>query len=1504
MDGDGRPEIAVVTTSGRVLLWSGGPVPGFPVQLGARARAGVSFGDVDGDGRPELLVGDERGKVHALKRNGREAPGWPATVGAPVTSTVSSSAFAGGRSFAVGCEDGKVHVLDTKGRERPGFPLVTRYSVTGAPAFADVDDDGELDLVVASQDFGVYAVDGKGAALAHFPVRAGYRLYEGVAVADVDGDRRPDLVFASADGMLHAVSGQGQPLPGFPVRAGGRIFSGPAVGDLDRDGRPDVVVVAADGTVTAVDGKGKALSGFPAHLGGNDVAASPLLHDATGDGGLDVFVGLPSGALHALRGASGSGRAAAAWAGPGRDAARTGRHGPNAPTFKDLALAPAELRARDVLRASWRAVWLDAGPGEAPPAPRLEWQRDGKPVPALEGRRELPPGTVRRGERWRFVLAGAGGARWESAEVRVLDTAPGAPALALEPPVPTRAAPVKVTVRTPAADPDGDALTYAFSWLLDGADTGVAGDTFPAALLRRGAILSARAVASDGELAGPPAFAQARVGDTAPGAPRVSLEPAAPGRADAVRVRIDGPAADIDGDALVYHHRWTVDGKAVNAPLAAAELPAGVARKHQKVGVEVRAFDGQLEGPPATASVVLVNTPPTAARVEIRPARPRKGDALRATVAEPAEDADADAVAYRFEWRKNGAPFGGAVADGREVPGAAVARGDRFELVVTPSDGEARGPQAFAAVTVVNTPPVPPRIAIEPARPRGGDALKVVVLDPARDPDGEPVTLRHAWSPEAPPAAPGAGPGAGAGRALPAAASFQPELAATAIRKHQRVKVVVTPRDGEEAGDPVTYEVMVEDAPPTAPGLAFSSDAPAVTAPLRAEIRTPSVDPDGDPVTYQYRWFRDGEPVPLPDGTEASHQAPFWTSTREVPRASLRKGQRWTVEARGFDGERYGPAARRTTTIVNSPPPAPSLAFSPARPRRVDGITVALEQPPDADGDVLTYRYAWTRDGQRFEAPPEQAQIPRGVPRKGQRWAVEVVASDGEADSPPVRHEVVVADTAPGPVTIAVCDGPVPAGTVPEARVTSPSADPDGDPITYRHEWTVNGKPVPGARGQPRLAAPALRKHDVARVVVTPWDGELAGPPAVGVCEVVNTPPSAPTVALEPAEPTAVRGVAVSIRKASADRDGDEITYRYTWFRDGVQTSHDKGRIPPEVLRHRETWRVEVTPYDGEDVGETAVASAVVRNTPPPAPSVVAVPPHPAAGDVVSCDARAPERDADQEAISLRYRWFRNDQPVAVGDGSAALPSRVVRRGERWRCEAWSFDGTDESRRVVAEVTVRNSPPTAPAVAVEPDPARRGDDLWCRVETPSSDLDDDFVSYAYTWMRNGRAVAPGSDPARIDGAKVAKGDRWRCTVTATDGTSAGPPGSVERVVSNTPPGAAAVRVVPTSPRAGEPLRCDVVSKAQDPDGDAVRYRYAWDRNGAAQPFAETSQEVPPRLVKAGDRWRCSVIPNDGSEDGPVASSDEVSIAPGVEERSPERGPVRSTSGRGGGRSLR
>jgi hypothetical protein len=1473
MDGDGRPEIAVATNAGRVFLWSGGVVPGWPAKLGARVRAGTSFADVDGDGKPELLVGDDRGRLHAFKKNGAEAKGFPLSLGAAVTSSATSAILPGGRVVAAGCEDGKVHVIDLKTlRERPGFPLVTHFAVTGAPAFADLDDDGVLDLVVASQDFNVYAVSAGGEKLPGFPVAAGYRIYEGPAIADLDGNGRLDVVFAAADGTVHAVGRTGVERPGFPVKVGPRVVGGPAVGDVDRDGSLEVVAVASDGTVHVLSRTGKEKPGFPASIGGEgaDVTASPLLADVAGDGMLSIFVGLPTGDLHAVRAEkAGTAVAAAPWPGPGRDASHSARFGPYPPTYKDLRLDPAAPAVGDSLRAGWRGVWLDAPPGESAPPPRITWYRNGTAVRELDGKRDLPAGAARRGERWRFALAApaaagrAEGATVEGPEVKIRDTPPGAPEVALEPARPQRMVPLKAVLLRPATDPDGDKVTYRFEWLVDGVPIGVTGENFPPEKLRKGALVGVRVVASDGELDGPAALAFGRVTDTAPGKVEVALEQDQPRRTEPIRVKIVKPATDVDDDPLTYEYRWSVNGTALNLPAGTAELPTGLFSKHQKVKVDVVASDGELVGPASTAEATVVNTPPTAPVVSILPAAPKKGEPLRAVITAAAVDADEDTLSYRFTWKKNGQPFAGAVSGGREIPGSAVARDDRFEVTVLANDGEVDGPAATAAVKVVNTPPVPPVVRIDPRHPKGGQALKLVIVEPAKDADGDKVSLTIAWTHEGQPCG-----------------GAEADLPPTAFKKHEHVRVTVTPRDPIEAGPAATDEVVVDDAPPGAPAIAFTREKPTVGAPLEVQVTKPAPDADGDAITYRYRWLRDGAPVVVSDGTAASQSAPFWTSAARVPMTELAKNQRWEVQAQAFDGEEYGPVVSARVAIVNTPPPAPMMRFIPQRPRRVDGIAVGGQQTPDADGDGITYRYTWTRNGVRFEASPEQAMIPRGVPRRGEKWEVTVVGNDGEADSPPAHIETVIADTPPGPAAVSLCEGPVPSGTVPEVKLVKPSVDPDEDSIVYHYEWTLNGKPVPAAKGMTRFTVQPLRKHDLLRVDVTPFDGELAGPVATAECHVVNTPPGPPQVALEPAEPTAGSGVQVAVRRPSADRDGDAISYRYAWTRDGLPVKFETATIPPGNLRHGEVWKVEVTPFDGEQPGEPVVAQATVKNTPPAQPVAVVVPEIAGVGQELSCQVRSGTVDADEEPISLHYLWYRNGQLVPVADGSAVLPAGLVRRGERWRCEVWASDGFEDSPKAGAEIVIRNTAPTAPGVVVEPERPKRRDTLSCRIATPSVDKDGDPVTYAYAWTRNGKAVPPGADPSRIDASRIAKGDRWRCTATPSDGSAAGPAGSADQVVQNTPPSAAKVRLAPAAPKPGQSLRCEITAKAEDEDGDPLRYRFIWVRNDAAQPFAASSQDVPGRLVKAGDRWRCRVVPTDGVDDGPETASEEIAIPDG------------------------
>ena len=158
---------------------------------------------------------------------------------------------------------------------------------------------------------------------------------------------------------------------------------------------------------------------------------------------------------------------------------------------------------------------------------------------------------------------------------------------------------------------------------------------------------------------------------------------------------------------------------------------------------------------------------------------------------------------------------------------------------------------------------------------------------------------------------------------------------------------------------------------------------------------------------------------------------------------------------------------------------------------------------------------------------------------------------------------------------------------------------------------------------------------------------------------------------------------------------------------------------------------------------------------------------------------------------------------------------------------------------------------------------------------PSIDPDGDEVTYAFAWWRNDKPLPGGSESGRLPPMVTTRRDRFRCAATPGDGSAKGPPAYAERVIGNSPPGPARAALVPGTPRVGQPIRCEVTSRSVDPDGDPVRYRYRWQRNGAPQPFAETAGEVPVRMLRAGDRWRCLVVPTDGDLDGPDSGSEEV-----------------------------
>lgn len=119
-------------------------------------------------------------------------------------------------------------------------------------------------------------------------------------------------------------------------------------------------------------------------------------------------------------------------------------------------------------------------------------------------------------------------------------------------------------------------------------------------------------------------------------------------------------------------------------------------------------------------------------------------DTLTASVS--TTDLDGDSVSLVYDWTVNGVPVGasGATLDGEIY----FDRDDVVAVTVTPTDGEDAGASlASSDVTVRNTAPTAPVVAIDPAYPEAGDELFCDVTTEATDADGDAITYTVSCDP-------------------------------------------------------------------------------------------------------------------------------------------------------------------------------------------------------------------------------------------------------------------------------------------------------------------------------------------------------------------------------------------------------------------------------------------------------------------------------------------------------------------------------------------------------------------------------------------------------------------------------------------------------------------------------------------------------------------------------------------------------------------------------------
>ena len=137
------------------------------------------------------------------------------------------------------------------------WKAATRGKVRPAPALADLNKDGTLDVIVGDEQGTLYALNGtNGAKL--WSVTTGVNEYNAkgfiaaVAIVDIGQDGTDDVIAGARDGILTAYRGiDGKVLWQHQYDSG--IHASPSIADFDQDGKPEVLAAWSYGQVAILD---------------------------------------------------------------------------------------------------------------------------------------------------------------------------------------------------------------------------------------------------------------------------------------------------------------------------------------------------------------------------------------------------------------------------------------------------------------------------------------------------------------------------------------------------------------------------------------------------------------------------------------------------------------------------------------------------------------------------------------------------------------------------------------------------------------------------------------------------------------------------------------------------------------------------------------------------------------------------------------------------------------------------------------------------------------------------------------------------------------------------------------------------------------------------------------------------------------------------------------------------------------------------------------------------